>query len=207
MLGLSREELAVFRRLSTPIKIQDFLDTLAVNWEKKGETNMSPRRVLREGKAHCIEGAFLAAAALWLNGEEPWVLELKVPKDVNHVVTLYRRNGCWGAISKTNHAALRFRDPVYRTVRELVMSYFHECTVDATGFKALRGYAGPISMKRWGTEWITSEEDLYHIAEELYDAPSKALFPRENERLIRPADGMELRAGCLTEWKKSDKRT
>ncbi len=207
MLGLNRDELKILKRLSTPIKIQNFLDTLAINWEKGGETNMSPRRVLRERKAHCLEAGLLAAAALWLQGEKPLIIELKTPGEAGHIVALYKRNGYWGAMSKTNHNALRFRDPVYKTVRELVMSYFHECTNDRTGRKVLRGYSGPFSAKKWGTSWITSEEDLYHIAEEIFDAPVKELFPRKNEALIRNADAFELRVGRIIEWDKEDTGT
>lgn len=207
MLGLSPSEMDIFKNLNTPIKIQDFLDTLAVNWEKKGDINMSPRCVLHEKKAHCIEGAFLAAVALWIHGEKPLLLELKVPGDINHIVTLYQRNGYWGAISKTNHLALRFRDPVYKTIRELVLSYFHECFDDKTGKKVLRGYAGPFNVKRWGKRWITSEEDLYYIAEEIYNAKIIPLFPKKNEKYIRKADKMEMRLGTEIEWKKTDPRT
>src|SRR3954471_11918592 len=104
MFNLTKDELKVLRKLNTPIKIQDFLDTLPINFEKLGDTQMSPRRVLREKKAHCIEGALLAATALWLHGKEPLLLDLKaVPHDDDHVVALYKINGLWGAISKTNH--------------------------------------------------------------------------------------------------------
>ena len=118
MLGLSSQELALFRRLSSPGKIQDYLDTLPFNYEKRGDTCHSPRQVLQAGKAHCIEGALLAAAALWFHGAEPLLLDLKTrPVDYDHVVALYKKNGYWGAISKTNHGVLRFRDPIYRTTR------------------------------------------------------------------------------------------
>ena len=110
MFGLTQTETAILRRLSTPEKIQDFLDALPINHEKRGDTCMSPRQVLREGKAHCIEGAMLAALALWMHGEEPLLLDLTTLRyDDDHVVALYRRNGFWGAISKTNHAVLRFQ--------------------------------------------------------------------------------------------------
>lgn len=207
MLGLSKAELAIFKKLDTPIKIQNFLDTLAVNWEKGGDTNMSPREVLRTCKAHCLEGALFAAVALWIHEEEPLILDLKVPEDVGHVITLYKRNGYWGAISKTNHLALRFRDPVYKTIRELALSYFHECFNDKNGKKVLRGYAGPFNVKRWGKKWITSTDDLYPIAEALYDKKMVPLFPKKNEQYIRRADDMERKLGTIIEWKKDDPRT
>lgn len=207
MFGLSKSELAVLKKLSTPIKIQDFLDALPLNWEKNGETYMSPRRVLREQKAHCLEGALLAGLALWLQGEKPLVLDLKAPADEDHVIALYRRNGYWGAISKTNHTTLRFRDPVYKTIRELVLSYFHEYFDNANGIKSLRSHSRPYDLSKLGEQWITAEEDLFHIAETLDDLPHCRLFPKKNMQLIRPADPMELKAGEIIEWAKTDERT
>jgi hypothetical protein len=205
---LHKDELAVLKALSKPEKIQDYLDSLPINFEKKGETNMSPRRVLREKKAHCMEGAMLAALALMLQGEKPLLLDLKTSaKDDDHVVALYKRNGCWGAISKTNHATLRFRDPIYKTVRELAASYFHEYFLDSNGEKTLRSHSGPFSLARYGSDWITSEDDLWQIAIDLDSAPHFALFPKENLRFIRKADSMERSAGKLIEWKTSDKGT
>src|ERR1044072_950040 len=100
-----------FTRLNTPAKIQDFLNTLKFNHEKGGETCRSPLETLHHGTAHCMEGAMLAAAALWYHGERPLVMDLKTARgDDDHVVALFRRKGLWGAISKTNHAVLRYRD-------------------------------------------------------------------------------------------------
>ena len=201
--GLTPAELKLLRSLSTPQKIQDYLDTLPINFEKKGETCMSPRRVLREQKAHCIEGAMLAAVALWLQGEKPLLLDLKNKGDDDHVVALYKRNGCWGAISKTNHATLRFRDPIYRTIRELTMSYFHEYFLDTTGIKTLRSHSGPFNLAHYGTAWITSEDELWNIAADIDTVKHYPLFTKENRVYIRRADDMERKAGKLTEWKKT----
>ena len=138
--GLTKEEFAALKKLSTPIKIQNFLDALPMNFEKDGDTHRSPRAVLRAGKAHCIEGAMLAAAALWIQGEPPLILNLSARMgkgDVDHVIALYKRGGAWGAVSKTNHAVLRFRDPIYRTLRELAASYFNEWFLLPSGEKTL----------------------------------------------------------------------
>ena len=206
-LGLSRAELAALRRLSTPIKIQDFLDRLPTNFERRGETIMSPRRVLRERKAHCIEGAMLAAAALWVNGEKPLLLDLKGASwDEDHVVALYRRGGRWGAISKTNHATLRFRDPIYKSVRELAASYFHEYFSNALLRKSLRSYAGPFDMRRLGRRWLTAEKDLWGVDRALGVARHLAIFPRGSERFLRRPDAMERRAGKLAEWRADGRR-
>jgi hypothetical protein len=208
MFGLSKTELATLKRLNTPIKIQNFLDTLAINWEKKGETYMSPRMVLQEKKAHCLEGALLACLALWIAGVRPLVLDLRADGDEDHVVALYKHNGYWGAISKTNHSTLRYRDPVYKTIRELVLSYFHEYFNDKTGKKALREYSTrPFNIKKLGTEWITSEENLHYIAQAIDDAPHTRLFRKGHAKMLRTADAMERRASKCIEWGKSHSRT
>lgn len=208
--GLTTLEYKTLARLTTPIKIQNFLDTLPFNFEKKGDTHRSPRRVLEEKKAHCIEGAILAATALWLHGEPPLIMNVspKMEKgDDDHVVALYKRGGCWGAVSKTNHSVLRFRDPVYRTPRELVLSYFHEYFLTSTGEKTLECYSQPLDLRRFGTEWITAEKDVWNIADALSERKHHFLVPKGNWRYVRKADSMELKAGRLTEWLKSDKQT
>ncbi len=207
MFGLTKTELVVFKKLSTPYKIQDFLDTIPLNWEKKEETYYSPRLVLQQKKAHCLEGALLAATALWLHGAEPLLFDLKAPDDVDHVVALYRQGKYWGAISKTNHAVLRFRDPVYRTLRELALSYFHEYFNDRTGQKALRSYSRPFNLKKLGTNWITTTDNLQSIATAIDDSPHYALFPKQHSRFLRRADKVERRAGKIIEWLEGDPRT
>src|SRR3989338_279566 len=196
--GLTKIEERILRSLSTPIKIQDFLDKLPMNWEKECDTHMSPRRVLAARKAHCIEGALLAATALWLAGEPPLIMNVSPrmgKSDDDHVVALYKRNGFWGAISKTNHATIRFRDPLYRTPRELALSYFLEC------------YSKPLDLRKFGTDWLTAEKDLWHIADALSERKHYFLIPKGNWRYVRPADPMELKAGRLIEWPKSHPRT
>lgn len=208
--GLTKKEYAALARLTTPIKIQGFLDGLPMNHEKKGDTHLSPRRVLKEKKAHCIEGALLAAAALWIHGEEPLIMNLSARMgkgDVDHVVTLYKRGGRYGCISKTNHATIRFRDPVYRTPRELALSYFHEWFMNKNGEKTLECYSKPLDMRRFGTAWLTSEKDLWNVADALSVLPHYYLVPKGNWRYVRKADRMELKAGRLVEWPASNPRT
>lgn len=208
--GLTRSEENILRKLSTPIKIQDFLDNIPLNYEKNGDTHMSPRRVLREKKAHCIEGALLAATALWFAGEPPIIMNLSSRMgrgDVDHVVALYKRGGYWGAISKTNHSTIRFRDPIYRTPRELALSYFHEWFVNKTGEKVLECYSKPLDMRKFGIDWITSEKDLWNIADALSERKHYFIVPKGNWRYVRRADSMELKAGKLIEWEKSNPRT
>jgi len=207
---LTPEEYATLARLSTPIKTQDFLDSLPMNWEKGGDTHRSPRCVLGEKKAHCIEGALLAAAALWLAGEPPLIMNLSArlgKGDDDHVIALYKRDGFWGAISKTNHATLRFRDPIYRTPRELALSYFHEWFINKTGEKVLECYSKPLDLRRFGTDWITAKKDLWSIADALSERKHYFLVPKGNWRYVRKADRMERKAGRLVEWSSSDPRT
>ncbi|HVB19742.1 MAG TPA: hypothetical protein VNF51_00425 [Candidatus Paceibacterota bacterium] len=204
--GLTRREYKTLAALSTPILIQNFLDALPFNFEESGDTHMSPQRALLEGKAHCIEGALLAATALWIYGQPPLIMNLssRMGKgDVDHVVALYRRGGRYGAISKTNHASIRFRDPVYRTPRELALSYFHEWFMNETGEKTLECYSKPLDMRRWGVHWLTAKEELWVVADALAERKHYFLVPKGNWRHVRRADAMELKAGRLIEWRKS----
>ena len=208
MFNLSKKELSLFKKLSTPIKIQDFLDKLAINFEKDGETYTSPRITLMRKKAHCLEGALVAAVALWLQGQKPLLLDLKTTDDdEDHVVALYKINGYWGAISKTNHVVLRFRDPVYKTIRELATSYFHEYFLNKNGKKTLRSYSKPFDLRSLGDEWVTTPKDLYYIAKKIDDIKHFPIFPKKNYKFLRRANKIERLAGILTEWKKEDKRT
>ena len=119
MFGLNEKEMKILKKLNTPKKIQDFLDKIPINFEEDGkDTCMSPRVVLRKGKAHCIEGAIFAALCLKLNGEKPLLVDLTAtPKDFDDVICVFQRNGFWGSISKTNHAVLRYREPIYKSIR------------------------------------------------------------------------------------------
>jgi len=206
-LGLSKTELAILKKLNTPKKIQDWLDEMPINWEKKGETYMSPRRALRENKAHCFEGAMLAGIALWLTGKPPLVIDLKTTIGDDHIITLYKAGGYWGAFSKTNHAFLRHRDPIYKTIRELALSFFHEYFDFDNGKKILLSYSEPFSLKKLGTEWITAERELDDIAERLDNLPHKRLFPKSSEKFLRRACATELQAVNIVEWGKDNPRT
>lgn len=192
------EELKFLRRLKSPQKIQDFLNSVPINLEKSGETLMSPRMVLRERKAHCMEGALFAAAALWVNGEKPLLLDIKTTKDdMEHVVALFRRYGRWGAISKTNHVVLRYREPVYKTVRELAMSYFHEYFLDS-GKKTMRSFSKPFDLSKYGKAWLTAEENLWYLSEDLDESRHEKILTPQMVKNLCQADSIERRAGKLT---------
>jgi hypothetical protein len=203
MFPKDSKEYRLLKKLDTPEKMQTFLESIPYNHERSGETCMSPTRVLRENKAHCIEGAFLACTAFMLAGREPLIVSLKVTKpDDDHIIVVFKENGYYGALSKTNHAVLRYRDPVYRSVRELVMSYFHEYFLYGNGKKTLVGYTKPINMKRFGTKWINAGEDLWDIAEIIYDAPVVSTVPVKNKKYIRTATAFERRVHNTPEWKR-----
>lgn len=199
--NLTPQETQLFKRLSTPQKIQDYLDTLPINFEKRGETLLSPRMVMRKKTAHCMEGALFAAVALWFHGEKPLLLDIKTTKDdFEHVVALFRQHGRWGAISKTNHATIRYREPVYRTYHELAMSYFHEYFPN-TGKKVMRSYSTPFDLRCYkDRSWITYEEDLWFVSRDLDRAKHFSVLPRGIK--LRIADAIEIEAGKLREWEK-----
>jgi len=204
-LGLTRAEFAVLRRLSTPEKIQDFLNALSANFEIGGETCMSVREVLHRRRAHCIEGAMLAACALWVHGEPPLLLDLRAVRDYDHVVALFRRGGCWGAISKTNPAVLRWRDPVYRSLRELAMSYLHEYA-NGRGQKTLRSYAGPFDLRSFNPKlWITNGKNCWGVAEMLDEMRHTPLVTKRQSRALRLRDAMERKADALLEHRRPRK--
>jgi hypothetical protein len=207
MLGLNATELSLFKKLNNPIKIQDFLDTMPIHWEKNGPICLSPREALKTNKAHCLEGALLAAAILWIHGKIPWIMDLKTSEGDDHVVALYKINGYWGAISKTNHPTLRFRDPIYGTIHELALSYFHEYFKNTSGTKILESYSKPFNLKKYGYDWIISGESLDYIGEDLDNHAHYELIPPENRKYIRKADKMEMRSGNIIEWKRSNPRT
>lgn len=185
-------ERAVFRRLSTPEKIQRFLDDLAYNKELGGATSRSPRRVLRDRTAHCMEGALFGAAALRMIGDPPLLLDLEAVRDDDHVLAIFRRHGHWGALAKSNYSGLRYREPVYRTLRELAMSYF-EHYYNLKREKTLRNYSRPVNLNRFdGMGWMTSEEDVWEVPEylttishtPLLRAPMRNRLGRVDDRLF-----------------------
>lgn len=208
MFSLTKKELSLLRSLNSPRKIQDYLDTLPINFEVGGDTYYSPRQVMREGVAHCLEGAALAALALRVHGQPPLILDLESARhDIDHVVTLFKQHGCWGAISKTNHAVLRYREPVYRTLRELVLSYFHEY-FDAKGFKTLRFYSPPVNLARFDKQgWMTSETGIDYIAQHLVDVRHTPLLTRSQIATLKRADPIEIKAGEIVEWKAPRKKS
>lgn len=202
--GFSGKELRMLKGLDTPRKIQDFIDGLEPNYDKGKDTCMSPRAVLRKRKAHCVEAAMLAAAALRVNGQKPLVLDMTTSGcDEDHVVAVFRRGGHWGAVSKSNHAILRYRDPIFRDIRELVMSYFNEYFMH-DGRKTLRSYSMPVDLSRFDRiSWMTSDRDVWEVPNYLADVRHINILSSSQLRSLRKADPIEVKMmGLLVSKKK-----
>jgi hypothetical protein len=198
---LSPAETRLFARLDTPQKIQDFLDQLPANFELDGDTVQSPRMLLKTRVAHCAEAALFAAAALAFHGKRAWLMDLRaLPRDQDHIVTLFKERGLWGAISKTNHAILRWRDPIYRSARELAMSYAHEYCLPG-GKKSLMEFSRPFSLARYAPKrWVIAADDLHWLMDALDESPHVPVAPRHAMRRRRRSSKVELRAQEVVEW-------
>ena len=198
LADLTSKELATFRRrLDRPAKIQQFLDAIPYNVEAEGETFRSPRRVLQDRTANCIEGAVLAAAALRVQGDPPLIMDLTAVHDEDHVIAVFRRRGLWGAIGTSKFTGLRYREPVYRTLRELAMSYFEQY-FNLAGERTLRGHGRPVNLARFDSlHWMTSDEDLWAIAAHLERIPHIRLLPPGVARRLMPLEPRLRAAGLL----------
>lgn len=202
-LGLPGPAWARLARVDTPARIQAFVDAIPTNHEPDGETVHSVAAALRLRRAHCIEGAFVAACAFWIHGEPPLVMHLDTAgRDPPHVVALFRRGRAWGAVSKCNHAQLRFRDPVYRTLRELAMSFFHEYC-DARGRKTLRRHSIAFDLSRLDPRlWVTGDAPCWEAHDRLAAAPHRALLTAAQARALRPQSAFERRATSEVQYPK-----
>ena len=162
--SLNKKELKLISGLTSPVKIQAFLDSIPYSAE---DIYRCPARVLRDRKAHCFDGAMFAAAALRRLGYPPLILDMLPHNDDDHLLALYQREGHWGAVAKSNFVGLRFREPVYRTLRELVMSYFEDFyNVDHE--KTLRGYTVPLNLSALDPlNWMTCDETMDAISDKL----------------------------------------
>ena len=197
---LTPAERRMFSRLDTLQKIQAFIEKLPPNFELKGETYMSPRRALKARTVHCAEGAVFAAAVLAYHGHPAWLMDIRaLPSDQDHIVTLFKERSLWGAISKTNHAVLRWREPIYRSPRELAMSYAHEYNLDF-GKKSMLAYSKPFSLMRYAPKrWVTAEDDLDWMMDALDQSPHEPVAPPHALKRRRPSTRVELKSQDLTE--------
>jgi hypothetical protein len=204
---LTPAERQLFKKLNSPSKIQDFLDALPINFELDGETYMSPRRTIVARIAHCFEGALLAAAALAYHGKKPLLMDLRtIPEDEDHVITLFKEGDYWGAISKTNHPVLRYRDAVYKNPRELAMSYFHEYVMDKSAKKTLREYSKPFDLSRYElSQWLTAPEELQWLVDDLDNSRHYPIASKTALRKLRLTSKHEIEAMRVVEWEKPKK--
>ncbi len=200
MLVFSKKEKSLLQKLSTPAKVQDFLNSLKFNFGENGNTLKSPILTLRARKAHCIEGAVLGAYILSLHGFPPLILHLQsIKEDFDHVIALFKQHGLWGALSKTNHAVLRYREPVYKNIHELVMSYFHEYFLN-NGIKTLRKYSRPLNLNVFENAWMLENADLWGIDQELDKIKHYDIIPKTFIKNLRKTDKVEIKAGKITEY-------
>ena len=193
--GFTPRELRTLRSLNTPVKVQRYLDALRYNHERGGATSRSPRRVLRDRTAQCAEGAFFAAAAFRVHGRKPLIVDLEAERDDDHLLAVYRDRGHWGAVGKSKFAGLRYRAPVYRTVRELVLSYFEDYYSYA-GERTLRRYSRPTSLARFDRiDWMTTEADLWPVIDYFVGLPHIRLVPPGIARALPRKDKRSFAAG------------
>ena len=193
--GLTPRELSQLGRLSPPWRIQKFLDDLA--YDARGAGCRSPRRVLRERMVQCADGAFFAAAALRVQGHPPLIVDLEAVRDDDHVIAVFRQNGRWGSIARSNYSGLRFREPIFRTIRELVLSYF-ENYFNLAREKTLRRFSQPVDLSRFdGRGWMTAGDDLWYIPEHLVGVRHERLLTPGIERALGRVDRRMFTAGLV----------
>ena len=199
VIGLTRDEIVIFRKLKTPEKIQDFLTSMPINFEPQGDTCYSARAALQMNRCHCIEAAFIAASALLLHGEPALLMDFQASGDDDHVLALFKRDKHWGAISKSNSIWLRWRDPVYSCPRELAMSYFHEYVREK--HKTLRRISKPFDIGKYDPDyWITSQDNCWSMAQEIDASPHVDLISKGQAQKLKLRDSLEAKAGNFKEW-------
>jgi hypothetical protein len=197
--GLPLRQAKQLAGLTTPQKIQDFLAKFPQNFEPDGDTARSVQAALSANCAHCIEGAMIAAFALWLQGHPPLLIDLSAHQDMDHVIAPFKVNGCWGAISKTNYVCLRWRDPIYHSVRELVMSYFHEYAKGPR--KTLRSYSRPFDLSKLPAEkWVNNLDQCWEVADRITAARHYPVVTPDQAEALRPRDPVEVASDRVTSF-------
>src|SRR5712675_2643656 len=183
--GFSPADFRKLRALKTPARVQRFLDSLPYHL---ADTSWSPRKVLQEKTAHCLEGAIFGAAALRVLGFPPLLWDLEAVNDTDHVLAIFKVRGCWGAVAKSNFSGCRYREPVYRTLRELAMSYFN-IYFNLRGERTLRRYSRPVNLARFDhLHWMSTEKPVWFIAEYLCEIPHISLLTPATEKNLTRVD-------------------
>ncbi len=193
---LTKIEKKLMDSLNSPFRIQAFLDTIIY---PGGELNRSPVEVLRQKEAHCLDGGLFASTALRLLGFEPLIIDMQPDpgKDDDHILALYKINNCWGAIAKSNFSGLRFREPIHRTLRELVLTYFDD-SFNIKGEKTLRYYCRPVHLSRFDRfHWMSEQKGVDAVESHLYKVKLIPLITPEQAAYISPVDKRSFEAGTL----------
>jgi hypothetical protein len=199
--GFTAKELRKLRSLKDPHGIQKFLDDVPYHL---ADTAWSPRRVLAEETAHCLEGAIFAAAALRANGYPPLLLDFEADHDTDHVIAVFRQNGCWGAIAKSNYSGCRWREPIHRTLRELALSYFNiYCNLRRE--RTLRRFSRPVNLSRFDRQnWMITDKPVWFIVYHLFDIKHYELLTPAMKKQLHRVDERLFQAECLGKALKSD---
>ncbi len=191
----SKRELAIFAKLDTPMRIQEWLDATPYSLDP---IYRSPRRVMKDRRAHCVDGGLFAAAALRRLGYPPRVLWITADNDDGHMLAVFRERGLWGVVAKSNYPGMRYREPVYRGMRELVMSYFNEY-FNTLGQRTMRGFAGPMDLRKFDRlRWMTEEQGLAQLLDiELDRLPVEPVLPRGAKRWMTAVDPIVKKSGSM----------
>jgi hypothetical protein len=183
--GFTPKELRKLRRLKDPHGIQKLLDAMPYHL---ADTAWSPRRVLAENTSHCLEGAIFAAAALRANGYPPLIIDLEADHDTDHVIAVYRVDGLWGSVAKSNYTGCRSREPVYRSLRELALSYFN-IYFNLRRERTLRRFSRPVNLARFDRlNWMTTERPIWFLVYHLLKIPHYPLFPKRIVKNLHRVD-------------------
>ena len=192
--GFTPAEVRKLRSFKEPHGIQRFLDELPYHLE---DTAWSARRVLRENTAHCLEGALFAAAALRVLGHPPLIVDFEAEHDTDHVIAIFRENGCWGAVAKSNYTGCRWREPIHRTLRELALSYFN-IYFNLRRERTLRRFSVPVNLKRFDCQnWMTTDKPVWFIVYHLFDIKHFPLMTPAQEKRLHRVDERLFQAECL----------
>jgi hypothetical protein len=194
MENWTKSELLLFKKLSSPIKIQHYLNSIVYDPEY---ATSSPRWVIKEKKANCFEGALFAAAALRQLGHKSLLVDIESWNDDDHVIAVFKKRGLWGCVAKSNYTVLRFREPVYRSIRELVISYF-DVYFNPLGQKTMRSYSLPLNLEQFDRRnWMTTEEDIGYIGDKLNAIKHFRVLTPSLIRSLSLADKDLVKAGLI----------
>lgn len=190
----SRADEKLISGFTSPYRIQEYLDSISYSDE---QTYRCPLRVIQDRKAHCFDGAIFAAAMIRRLGHPPLISYMIAENDDDHCLALFKQDNHWGAVAKSNYVGLRFREPIYRNLRELMMSYFEDF-FNVRGEKSLRSYTMPLNLKTFDhQQWMTKDKPLHKIADRLDEIRIVRLISRKMVKNLSPVDERSLRAGLM----------